>query len=98
MSNPLGEVTRSESLKETGLDDGPALPHPRVLERAYRNIEENAPKYRITEDDKQKFFEEGYDQCFREVIDEINGWKHPDKASFVMWLKDVFKSSAATLK
>lgn len=26
----------------------------------------------MTEDDKQKYFEEGYDQCFREVLDAIS--------------------------
>jgi hypothetical protein len=79
----------------TGLDDGPPLPHPRVLERAYREIEEKYPKPMPTEDEKQKYFEEGYDQCFREVIDEIKSWNHPDTKSFIMWLANTFKSSAA---
>lgn len=52
----------------------------------------------MTEDEKQKYFEEGYDQCFREVIDEIKTWKHPDEKSFITWLGMAFKSSAAKIK
>ena len=52
----------------------------------------------MTEDQKQKYFEQGYDQCFREVIEEIESWKHPDRKSFVMWLKGVFKSSAEAME
>ena len=51
----------------------------------------------MTEDEKQKYFEEGYDQCFREVLDEITTWKHPDGKAFIMWLRNAFKSSAAKL-
>lgn len=51
----------------------------------------------MTKDEEQKLFEEGYDQCFREVIDEVSSWKHPDKASFIMWLESAFKLSAAKL-
>jgi hypothetical protein len=82
---------------KSGLDDGPLLPHPRVLERVYREIEEKYPKPMATEDEKQKYFEEGYDQCFREVIEEIKTWKHTDRASFIMWLCNTFKLSAAKL-
>lgn len=96
MSNQLGEITRSPSIRD-GLGDGPPLPHPRVLERVYREIEEKYPKPMPTEDEKQKYFEEGYDQCFREVIDEIKSWNHPDTKSFIMWLGKTFKSSAAKL-
>jgi len=83
--------------KRTGLDDGPPLPHPRVLERIYRDIEQKYPKPMATEDEKQKYFEEGYDQCFREVIEEIETWKHPDAKSLLSWLKNKFKLSAAKL-
>lgn len=51
----------------------------------------------MTEDEKQRYFEEGYDQCFREVIDEIKSWKHSDTKSFIMWLSKTFKASAATV-
>ncbi len=51
----------------------------------------------MSEDEKQKYFEEGYDQCYREVIAEIKTWNHPDTKSFLMWLGNVFKSSAAKL-
>ncbi len=51
----------------------------------------------MTEDEKQKYFEEGYDQCYREVIAEIKSWNHPDTKSFLMWLNKVFESSAKTL-
>jgi len=63
----------------------------------YREIEEKYPNPMPTEDQKQKYFEEGYDQCFREVIDEIKSWNHPDTKSFIMWLSKTFKSSAAKL-
>jgi hypothetical protein len=86
------------SLKLTGLGDGPSLPHPRVLERVYREIEEKYPNPMPTEDQKQKYFEEGYDQCYREVIEEIKTWNHPDGKSFIMWLSKTFKSSAEKLK
>ena len=86
-----------EEQKRTGLDDGPELPHPRVLERAYREIDEKYPGPIVTEDQKQKYFEEGYDQCFREVISEIKSWNHPDTKSFVMWLNKTFKLSADKL-
>lgn len=51
----------------------------------------------ITEDEKQRYFEEGYDQCYREMIDEIKSWNHPDTKSFLMWLSNKFKMSAATI-
>lgn len=51
----------------------------------------------MTEDEKQKYFEEGYDQCFREVIDEIKTWNHPDTKSFIAWLGKTFKLSAARM-
>jgi hypothetical protein len=51
----------------------------------------------MSEDEKQRYFEEGYDQCFAEVIYEIQKWKHPDTKSFLRWLTDAFKSSAAKL-
>lgn len=35
--------------KRTGIDDGPPLPHARVLERAYREIEEKYPNPMPTE-------------------------------------------------
>ena len=44
----------------------------------------------LTEDEKQKYFEEGYNQCFHEVITEIKTWKHPDTKSFIMWLLKAF--------
>jgi hypothetical protein len=86
-------MKRSE-MRDTGIDSGPALPHPRVLDRAYRRIEEKYPKPMATEDEKQKYFEEGYDQCYREVIEEIETWNHPDKKSFIAWLSKTFKLSA----
>jgi hypothetical protein len=52
----------------------------------------------MTEDEKQKYFEQGYDQCFAEIIDEIETWGHPDKRSFISWLKKAFKLSAAKLE
>lgn len=51
----------------------------------------------FTKDAEQKYFEEGYDQCFREVIEEIKTWNHPDTKSFIMWLSKTFKLSAAKL-
>jgi hypothetical protein len=51
----------------------------------------------MTEDEKQKYFEEGYDQCYREVISEIETWKHPDTKSLIMWLSKTFKSSHARM-
>lgn len=51
----------------------------------------------MTEDEKQKYFEQGYDQCFREVIEEVKSWKHPDTKSFIAWLKNAFKLSASKL-
>jgi len=86
-----------EGAQHTGLDCGVSLPHPRVLARVYKEIEDKYPAPVITEDQKQKYFEEGYDQCFAEVIDEVNRWNHPDTKSFVMWLKNTFKLSAAKL-
>jgi len=56
-----------------------------------------AHKDRLIEDEKQKYFEEGYDQCFREVIGEIKTWNHSDTKSFIMWLSKTFKSSASKL-
>ncbi len=47
-----------------------------------------------TEDEKQQYFEEGYDQCFREVISEIKTWNHTDTKSLIMWLSKTFKLSA----
>lgn len=52
----------------------------------------------MTEDEKQKYFEEGYDQCFKEVISEVKSWNHPDTKSFIAWLSKTFKLSAAKLK
>ncbi|HKS75102.1 MAG TPA: hypothetical protein VJQ82_17980 [Terriglobales bacterium] len=51
-----------------------------------------------TEDEKQRYFEEGYDQCFREVLEEIVSWNHPDTKSFVIWLKKAFKLSAQKME
>lgn len=52
----------------------------------------------ITEDEKQIYFESGYDQCYREVIEEIKSWNHPDTKSLIMWLANTFKSSAAKIE
>ena len=52
----------------------------------------------MTEDEKQQYFEEGYDQCFKEVIAEIKSWNHPDTRSFIAWLKTAFKLSAQKLE
>ena len=86
------------AVRRTGLDDGPPLPHLKVLARVIREIEAKYPKPMITEDEKQKYFEEGYDQCFREVIEEVKSWKHPDTKAFIMWLSKTFALSAAKLK
>jgi hypothetical protein len=51
----------------------------------------------MSEDEKQQYFEQGYDQCFREVIEEIKAWNHPDTKSFIAWLCKKFRLSAAKL-
>lgn len=38
----------------------------------------------------QNCFEEGYNQCFKEVLEEIETWEHPDKKSFTIRLKKAF--------
>jgi len=50
-----------------------------------------------TEEERQKHFEEGYDQCFGEVIREIKTWNHPEEKSLIAWLSKTFKLSAAKL-
>lgn len=44
----------------------------------------------MTEDEKQKYFTEGYNQCYEEIIKEIKSWNHPDKKSFILWLNKIF--------
>lgn len=48
----------------------------------------------MSEDEKQKYFEEGYDQCFREVVETITEWNHPDAKHLIKHLGTVFKLSA----
>ncbi len=48
----------------------------------------------MTEDEKQENFEQGYDQCYAEVIAEIKAWNHADTKSLIVWLNNTFKISA----
>ena len=51
----------------------------------------------MTEDEKQRYFEEGYDQCFREVIASLKENQHPDRKYIILYLQGIFKNSASKM-
>ncbi len=52
----------------------------------------------MSEQEQQKYFEKGYNQCFREVIGELRAAGHIDAELIIRHLCRIFESSAKTLK